>query len=106
MKGLCADCAVELSGGLACKSRCEEDAKNVISVLHASIRTAPTSESLLRGMKGKSILATAFLLGFGAMFVAWGLCDEAYFPITMGACFATFGVGMLFYSLRIRSPKR
>jgi hypothetical protein len=52
------------------------------------------------------MLATAFFLGLGALFVAQGIQDESSFTIAAGGCFAAFGIAFLLYSLRIKAPKK
>jgi len=42
-KGLCGECAADLNKGLACRSRCEEDARAVIELIDRNIQLATAS---------------------------------------------------------------
>src|SRR4051794_41083631 len=48
-KGLCAECAVDLGKGLACRGRCEETARAIIELVDRNIQlsTAPAKAQLV-----------------------------------------------------------
>src|SRR5205823_9870456 len=71
-KGLCPECAVDLGKGLACRSRCEEDAKAVIGLIDRNIKISPRAAKLLDAGRGVRAGASTFNLVIGAIFVLWG----------------------------------
>ena len=100
-KGLCAECAVDLGKGLACRGRCEDDVRAVISLIDQNIKLSAETTRLLdsrRKLTDSSRKAglgsAAFNLVTGSVFVAWGLTDRErfFFMIILGACFLAYGV--------------
>jgi hypothetical protein len=104
-KGLCPECAVDLGKGLACKSRCEEDVRNVIKLIQNNIKLSPASSNFIRAARRGGMLAAGFYIVLGLMFFGWGLHDQMSLIIAMGACFAIFGVISLIRVLRITAPQ-
>lgn len=104
-RGLCPECAVDLTQGLACRARCEEDVAGLIRLIQDNLRLAPTSASLMQGLRRGSVNAAVFQMIFGALFLAWGLYDEMTFIIALGAAFFLFGLVSLARALRITAPK-
>ena len=92
-KGLCPECAVDLGKGLACRSRCEDDAKAVISLIDQNIKLSPRTARLLEAGRGARAGGAIFLFVMGAIFVFWGLTDKDRFTflIILGVSFLAFG---------------
>ncbi len=103
-KGLCPECAVDLSQGLACKSRCEEDVQTLIRLIQNNIKLSPTSSRIIRASRRGGMITAGFYMVLGAMFIGWGLHDRMSFIVAMGACFIVFGGIALIRVLRITSP--
>jgi hypothetical protein len=104
-KGLCPDCAVDLSQGLACKERCEEDVRSLIRLIQNNIKLSPTSSSIIRASRRGGLIASTFYIVLGVMFAGWGLHDDMSLIIAMGVCFVIFGVISVVRVLRIIAPQ-
>jgi hypothetical protein len=92
-KGLCPECAVDLTKGLACRNRCEEDTRAVIKLIEQNIKISDRATTLLESRKGAVGGASTFNLVIGAIFVMWGFTDpdRLMFLIIVGVCFIGFG---------------
>ena len=111
-KGVCLECAVDLTKGLACRGHCEEDVRALIGLIECNIRLAPKSERIVetsgkvRESARQIRWGTAiFNLVIGGIFIPWGLTesDKPSFLTVLGVCFLGYGVFEVF-QLR-RSPK-
>ena len=100
-KGLCPKCAVDLSKGLACKSRCEEDVQNMIQLIDNNIKLSPTSTSIIRASRIGGLIASVFYIVIGLMFTGWGYHDDMSLIIALGMCITIYGVVSLVRMLRI-----
>ena len=107
-KGLCPECAVDLGKGLACRSRCEDDARAVIALIDQNIKISPRAAKLLDAGRGVRAGASTFNLVIGAIFVLWGLTDPDRFTflIILGVCFLVFGAFSFVQSRRIERPRQ
>ena len=103
-KGLCPECAVDLSQGLACKSRCEDDVNSLIRLIQNNIKLSPTTSNIIRASRRGGMLSASFYIVLGVMFAGWGLHDEISLIAAIGICFLVFGVITLIRVLRITSP--
>src|SRR5215468_8835391 len=75
-KGLCPDCAVDLTKGLACRGRCEDDAKALIQVIERNIQISPTTSRLVQASGSARTAGAIFLAACGAVFLGFGLISE------------------------------
>ena len=102
-KGLCADCAIDLSKGLACRGRCEADVRALIELVDQNIKITPLSTRMIeQGGSARLGLAVFFLLT-GSVFAGWGLTHEGLgFASILGVCFFGMGLFQLFQALRLR----
>ena len=82
-KGLCPECAVDLDVALGCKGRHEVLARRL-------------ALSQARAGRAASLLPT-FIIGLGAIFIAWGLLSRplSIFTIILGVGFAALGLLLL-----------
>jgi len=105
---LCPECAVDLGKGLACRSRCEDDARAVIALIDQNIKISPRAAKLLDAGRGVRAGASTFNLVIGAIFVLWGLTDPDRFTflIILGVCFLVFGAFSFVQSRRIERPRQ
>jgi hypothetical protein len=100
-KGLCQECAVDLTQGLACKGHCEEDVKGLIQLIQTNIKLSATSHSLIRSSRKVGLMGAGFYVLLGLMFVGWGFHDGLSFFIAMGVCFVIYGTINLIRVLRL-----
>ena len=62
MKGLCGECLVEGSSGIACKNRCEEGVRKINTVVEASHQTLEiTGNAYVRNTVFSVLAGVAFL---------------------------------------------
>jgi hypothetical protein len=100
-KGLCPECAVDLGKGLACRDRCELEAKALIALVEKNIQMTGKASAMLRMGKQTYLLSAIFFIVLGGVFGAWGLLTEPRldFPVFMGAIFMAYGVIILIRTL-------
>ncbi len=100
-KGLCRECAVDLTKGLACRGRCEGDAQAVIQLIERNIQLSATS---LRMMKTNTRLrfgAAIFHIAMGVLFIVWGLrADNLRLIVVLGVGFIGYGTYMFLSGAR------
>ena len=96
-RGLCRECAVDLTKGLACRGHCEADAQAVIELIDRNIQLTSKVPQARQTNKRNRSVAGVFHIIFGAIFVFWGLGDERVRPI-MIAGIAFIGYGMYWLS--------
>jgi hypothetical protein len=103
-RGLCAECAADIGKGLACRSRCEEDARAIVQVVNRSIRLGAKSEALLHANQRSRLGAALLYLVLGGVFLVGGWMDRERFTIliVIGGCMIAFG---LFYLLAGSKPR-
>jgi hypothetical protein len=98
-KGLCPICAVDFGSGLACKGRCEEEAKAVGDLIRRNISRAPINEKIVAMAWRNRFLGSTFYLAFGLLFLGFaiyrfaidGLEERVFFFALMGSGFFAFG---------------
>ena len=97
-KGLCAECAVDLGKGLACRDRCEEDVRALMELVDRNIKLSSQTASLMDTTRKVRSSGAFSNLVFGTAFMAWGLSNPARFSfvILLGACFLALGAFGLF----------
>ena len=102
-KGLCSECAVDLTHGLACRERCEQHARAVIDMIHANIRMAPASAKLLQAAPRARMGAVIFYLMMGLVFTIGGYLrsESVDFIVVIGLCFLAYGAFALFQARKI-----
>jgi hypothetical protein len=112
-KGLCPDCAVDLGRGLACRNKCEEDARALIALIEHNITMYPKSAKLLEPSQralaeteGIPTRAAIFNVVIGAIFLFGGLINpkKLAFLIIGGICFLIYGA-ISFFKSRTKNPR-
>jgi hypothetical protein len=111
-KGLCSACAVDFGSGLACRGRCEEEAKAVANLIHRNIVRAPVNEKMVAMAWRNRFLGAAFYLVVGLLFLGFavyrfatsGLEEPVFFFGLMGAVFFAFGVILIWRVLSSPRP--
>jgi hypothetical protein len=107
-KGLCPECAVDLVKGLACRGRCEPDAKALIQLVERNIALSPTTSRLVQASGSARLAGALFLTICGLVFLGFGLISERGFSfiVILGACFLVYGLFLLIWSRRIAAQTR
>jgi hypothetical protein len=101
-KGLCPECAVDLTKGLACRGRCEADAQAVIQLIDRNIQLSSTSARVVQTSRGVRTGAGIFHIVMGAVFIAWGLSAEYLRIITLaGVGVVGYGIYMLYMARKL-----
>ena len=75
LKGLCRDCAVDLTKGLACREHFEADAQALIQLIDRNIQLSASSTNLIKSSRGVRFSTAVFQFVTGAVFIACGLTD-------------------------------
>lgn len=92
-KGLCRECAVDLTKGLACRGRCEADAQAVIQLIDRNIQISPDAARMVRRSRAFNSSVGVFHMVLGGLFLAWGLSDERRHLLSvLGIGFILFGI--------------
>lgn len=107
-KGLCAECAVDLGKGLACRGRCETDVQAVISLVDRNIQLQPKTARLIQAGGSARIAGSLFFLVVGVVFLIFGLTSDREMTIItiLGVCFLAYGLFVFVWSLRLGSHTR
>lgn len=100
-KGLSANHLTDLGKGLACRGRCEEDVKALITLIQRNIASSAATSQILKRSSLTAYGSGTFMFVMGAIFVFLGLRDpERDFPLYLGVAFTAYGVWTLFRSFR------
>ncbi|RMF71083.1 MAG: hypothetical protein D6738_14715 [Acidobacteria bacterium] len=105
MRGLCMECAAEVSQGLACRGRCEADAEELAETIRANVRGRKAALANLRGQRNAVVVATVFMILFGAflLWVGFQTAEHARWVfLGLGALIGGYGAFLLVRSLRVR----
>ena len=107
-KGLCAQCAVDLGKGLACRGRCAADVQAVISLVERNIQLQPTTTRLIQAGGSARVAGSLFFLVTGVVFLIFGLTSEREmtFVTILGVCFLAYGLFVFLWSRRLAAQTR
>lgn len=102
-KGVCAECAADLGKGLACRGRCEDDVRALISLIDRNIQLQPTTTRLIQASGSARLAGSLFLLACGATFLFYGLTSQREMTLVtiLGVGFLAYGLFVLLWSRRI-----
>lgn len=105
-KGLCPDCAVDLTKGLACRDKCEKEVANIIALIDQNIQFSPASRNIMGNMRKNTFVQASFLLTAGAVFFLTGLALDKVFelPGLLGIVFIVYGCYVLWRGMKL--PKQ
>ena len=105
LKGVCSDCAVDIEGGLACRDKCEQQAKMVVRYLRKSMSSAESYNKIYansnKGMLFSSLFVTAIGLTYLVFPWFYAESDGTWFYL-IGIIFLLAG---LFLGIRARKLK-
>jgi hypothetical protein len=113
-KGLCAECAVDLGKGLACRGHCEADAEAVIQLIGQNVRHMDVVERALQGRRSvlRQNSSTRYATGLfmavaGAIFTIFGAANLERFAFSFALGFAclVFGVYWIILARRFGKDK-
>jgi len=92
-KGLCADCAVDVGNGIACKGNCEIRVKGINSAVMVNVRTQKT--------------ITIFYGTMGLVLIMFGLIFLYYYPRTFNIILSigSFVAGFVMFIIVIRRAR-
>lgn len=104
MKGLCTECAVDMTKGLACHGACQKDVADILALTEQNIRHAPLSDRIMKNYgKGSSALGIlVLLLALGLLVIggrALAMGDDAVNPLIFGVVCLLYG-GYLSWTAR------
>lgn len=96
-RGLCPECAVELPRGLACRERCEEDARLRIAVEDRNLRLAQEAAGRARRERFTMIVGGLVVSLFGLYFMITPIPGlEPSMPLrALAASVLSYGVVMM-----------
>ena len=101
-RGVCRECAVELSKGLACSGRCEADAQAVIRLIDQNIQLSSSSGRLVQTNRGFRYGIGVFQIVFGMLFLTWGfLVTYMRFAVFLGIVFVAYGLYTIYVVRKI-----
>ena len=106
-KGVCRDCAVDLTKGLACRAHCEADAQALIQLIDRNIQLSATSTNIIKSSRGVRSSTAIFQFVTGGVFIVWGLTDleRLKFLLVLGAGFIAYGGYWLFLARGLGKEK-
>lgn len=117
-KGVCSDCCVDLGKGVACRGRCEEDARGIIQLIEHNVdivqrnlgsvrviqadpeppvaRDDHISATITRNMQWARRFGASlgfFHLTIGVILAGWAAfdIDRLTLPLVLGVCFIAYG---------------
>ena len=99
-KGLCKDCAVDLTNGIACRARCEAQVRALSQLIESSVRLPPVATMAHLHLGG-----AAFNLVLGTVFTLWGIRGPGL-VLALGVVFLIWGAVELSNGLRVRRLDR
>lgn len=96
MRGLCSECAVDLDRGLACKNRCEHEARRLLDLRDFSFAQPGQQEAILKRSKRAFQNSGLYSLIVGLAFVIWGYFNPATtFFLMLGVFMSVYGLWSL-----------
>lgn len=106
-KGLCRECAIDLTKGLACRGRCEADAQAVIQLIDRNIQISPDAARMVQRNRALNSMVGVLHIALGGLFLAWGFSDEHLKLLSiLGTCFLLFGIYWLILVQRRTNTNR
>ena len=103
-RGLCVECAAEVSNGIACLNRCEQEAIELDQIVKSSKRTIAKSETLIQGVGLGS--GELFNIVLGVLFSGFGLYKGNEFLSYLGGAFLVFGLWGIIRVLKAKHDNR
>ena len=76
-KGICPDCAVDLTKGLACKDYCEEEVKELIALIEQNVAGRAKSAVVMNSMKANTYIQSMLYLTFAIFFLVFSFIMDS-----------------------------
>ncbi len=90
-----------MAKGLACRGRCEEDVRSLITLIDRNVSSSAATNQILKRSSATSYGSGVFLSFLGAIFAITGYGQAGLdFTFYMGAAFLSYGVWTLFRTYR------
>lgn len=104
-RALCAECASDIHGAVACARRCEDRVHKLLSTRAWFMATRSNERLAVAWLRGRNVAWGVIVVGFGAIYGQLGYGAEQYMDAVLGA-FAVFAGILLLYqaSRRRRTP--
>jgi hypothetical protein len=101
-KGLCRECAVDLTKGLACRGHCESDAQALIQLIDRNIQNSSNALRAVQQIRGVRSGAGIFHIVMGVLFVIFGIreFDRLGLIVFLGVGFIAYGIYWLLLARR------
>ena len=105
-KGICRDCAVDMTKGLACRDKCEKDVASLIALIDQNIQLSPVGQNVMINLRKNTYVQASFLLTAGLVFLLTGFAADRIFemPGLLGIAFIAYGTYILWRGLKL--PKQ
>ena len=103
-RGICSECAFDLGKGIACRGRCEQDARDVIQLVERGVQTNPKMISIVRKARTTGLLSAGLFILLGIVFLVLGFASASagrpvLFEIAIGSLFFLYGIISLIRTL-------
>lgn len=105
-KGLCAECAVDLERGLACRGRCESEVADLIALITQNVQMRHSHAAVMGNVRSNTFLQAALMTVFGVVFLGMGLHYDSLMPYLTGLSVAMFAAAGIAAWRALRFPKR
>jgi hypothetical protein len=106
-KGVCSECAVDLDRGLACRGRCEANARAIIDLVERNIQNSGVTARLIQQNGSVRSGAGIFHIAMGILFLVWGLSDTRLaLLLVMGAGFIAYGIYWLLLARKLKKERQ
>jgi len=92
-RGVSADHLTDMGKGLACRGRCEDDVKSLITLIERNISSSAATSQILKRSSNTGYGSGVFLTGMGLIFTLTGLRESGIgFTLYLGIGFLAYGV--------------
>ena len=96
-RGLSADHLTDLGKGLACRGRCEEDVRSLVTLIHRNVSSSAATNQILKRSSLTAYGSGVFLTVTGLIFTFTGLRERRLdSTLFLGIGFLAYGVWTLF----------
>ncbi len=92
-RGVSADQMTDMGKGLACKGRCEDDVKSLMTLIEQNISSSSATNQILKRSPNAGYGSGVFLTVMGLIFIFTGLKNPTLgFTFNLGIGFLAFGI--------------
>ena len=105
-RGVCAECAVDMGKGLACRGRCEGDVEALIQLIDRNMTFTRATVQLMPGQRRIGILSGVLIFAMGLVFAVWAFRTRLVVIAVAGALFGAIGFLQAVSAARTPKPRR